>query len=93
VPLPDLRPGDERTALVQRLDQYRAIAVAGLADLDWDEASTRLLPATDLTMAGIVRHLASALRDSVRPEPVLEDMWCSDVTGSRETSIGPGRDA
>jgi hypothetical protein len=60
VPLPDLRPGDERTALVQRLDLYRATAAAALVDLEWEEASTRLLPATDLTIAGIVRHLAWA---------------------------------
>jgi hypothetical protein len=55
---PDLQPEDERTALVQRLDQYRAIAAAALRDLEWEEASTRLLPATDLTIAGIVKHLA-----------------------------------
>jgi Protein of unknown function (DUF664) len=57
---PDLQPGDERTALVQRLDQYRAIATASLIGLQWEEASTRLLPATDLTIAGIVKHLAWA---------------------------------
>ena len=57
---PDLQPADERTALVQRLDQYRAIVTAGIADLDWEEASTRLLRATDLTIAGIVKHLAWA---------------------------------
>jgi len=55
---PDLQPQDERTALGQRLDQYRAIATATLVDLEWEEASARLLPATDLTIAGIVRHLA-----------------------------------
>jgi hypothetical protein len=60
VPLPDLQPGDERTALVQRLDHYRAIAAAALVDLPWEEASTRLLAATDLTIAGIVKHLAWA---------------------------------
>jgi Protein of unknown function (DUF664) len=60
LPHPDLQPGDERTALVQRLDQYRAIAAAALVDLEWEEASTRLLPATDLTIAGIVKHLAWA---------------------------------
>jgi hypothetical protein len=54
---PDLQPEDERTALVQRLDRYRAIATAALIDLHWEEASTRLLPATDLTIAGIVKHL------------------------------------
>ena len=56
----DLQPRDERTALVQRLDRYRAIAAASLADLDWNQASARLLPATDLTIAGIVKHLAWA---------------------------------
>ena len=57
---PDLQPEDERTALAQRLDQYRAIATAALVDLEWEQASTRLLPATDLTIAGIVKHLAWA---------------------------------
>jgi hypothetical protein len=57
---PDLQPQDERTALLQRLDQYRAIAAAALADVPWQHASARLLPATDLTIAGIVKHLAWA---------------------------------
>lgn len=57
---PDLRPGDERTALVQRLDQYRAIASGALADVPWERASARLLADTDMTIAGIVRHLAWA---------------------------------
>lgn len=42
------------------LDQYRAIAVAALADAPWDRVSTLLLPATDMTIAGIVKHLAWA---------------------------------
>jgi hypothetical protein len=45
---------------VQRLDQYRAIAAAALTDLEWEAASSRLLPATDLTIGGVVRHLAWA---------------------------------
>lgn len=57
---PDLQPADEQTALAQRLDQYRTILCASLADLTWEEASTPHLPATDLTIAGIVRHLAWA---------------------------------
>lgn len=57
---PDLRPDNERTALVQRLDHYRAIAVGALVDVPWPAASAQLLPATDLTIAGIVRHLAWA---------------------------------
>jgi len=55
---PDLQPPDELTALVQRLDQYRTIAATALADVPWEAASARLLPATDMTIAGIVKHLA-----------------------------------
>ena len=57
---PDLRPEDERSALQQRLDLCRAVVLASLADLDWQTATARLLPATDLSIAGIVRHLAWA---------------------------------
>jgi len=57
---PDLQPDDERIALVQFLDHHRVIAAAALVDLEWEAASTRLLPATDLTIAGIVKHLAWA---------------------------------
>lgn len=57
---PDLRPADERIALIQRLDQYRSVTAGSLAGLSWDLASARLLPATDLTIAGIVRHLSWA---------------------------------
>lgn len=62
---PEPRPADERVALTQRLDQYRAIARHSLLDLTWDEASSRPLPASQLTIAGIVKHLAWA-----------EDRWC-----------------
>lgn len=51
---------NERTALLQRLDQYRAIAAAALVDVFWQQASARLLPATDMTIEGIVKHLAWA---------------------------------
>lgn len=57
--VPELQPGDERSALVQRLDQYRSITAA-LVGLSWRHASARLLPATDMTIAGIVKHLAWA---------------------------------
>jgi hypothetical protein len=57
---PDLQPEDERMALVQRLDQYRAIAAAALDDVPWEKASAPVLPATDMTLAGIVKHLAWA---------------------------------
>ena len=63
--------------MTQRLDQYRAIAAAALVDVPWERASRRLLPATDMTIAGIVRHLAwvedrwfqGRLLGSAMPEP------------------------
>lgn len=74
---PELRPHDERSALVQRLDQYRQIIRSQLADLDDERAWTRPLGATDLTVGGIVKHLAWAedhwfqgkLRGVDLPEP------------------------
>ena len=53
---PDLQPDNERSALSQRLDQYRALAVDAVVDLSWTRASARLLPATDLTIEGVVKH-------------------------------------
>ncbi len=47
-------------ALTQRLDHYRTIIRAALDGLEWADASRRLLPSTDLTIAGIVKHLAWA---------------------------------
>jgi Protein of unknown function (DUF664) len=57
---PELRPADERTAVEQFLDQYRHIVTSKLADLDRAQASARALDATDLTVGGIVKHLAWA---------------------------------
>ncbi len=57
---PDLQPENERPALVERLNQYRAIAATALVGVPWRQASARLLPATDMTIAGIVKHLAWA---------------------------------
>ena len=57
---PELRPADERTALEQFLDQYRHIVSSKLADRDQAQASARALDATDLTVGGIVKHLAWA---------------------------------
>src|SRR5947208_15241870 len=56
----ELQPDNERSALLQRLDQYRAVAAAALVDVPWKQASARLLPATDMTIAGIIKHLAWA---------------------------------
>jgi len=81
---PDLRPPDERTALEQRLDYYRRAVVHRIEDLDDTQASRRGLDATDLTMGGIVKHLAwgedhwfqARLLGVAMPEP-----WASDLPG------------
>jgi hypothetical protein len=57
---PDLQPADERSGLEQRLDHYRTIVAAALAGTAWELATAHLLPATDMTIGGIVRHLAWA---------------------------------
>jgi uncharacterized damage-inducible protein DinB len=62
-PYPDMQPG-ERTALEQFLDSQRRGVIRSLTGLTEDEASWRVLPATDLTIKGIVKHLAKA-----------EDLW------------------
>lgn len=62
-PYPDLQ-GDERTTLTQNLDHWREGVLVRLEDLTFDEASQRPLDATNLTVAGIVRHLA-----------FVEDRW------------------
>jgi hypothetical protein len=61
---PDLAPADERTALEQRLDEQRELVLEKVDGLDDDQVHARILPATDLTMAGIVKHLAR-----------VEDRW------------------
>lgn len=74
---PELQPADERTAVEQRLDHYRSVVVAKVADLTDSEAARQVLPATRLTAGGIVKHLAWAedrwfqgrLRGVAMPEP------------------------
>lgn len=53
-----MRPADERTGLEQFLNIYRAEVLAAIATLTDEEASTRFLAATAMTVGGIVKHLA-----------------------------------
>ena len=63
-PYPEFH-ADERTTLTQFLDHWRERMVVKLVDLTWEEASRAPLePATALTVAGVVRHLA-----------YVEDRW------------------
>ena len=60
---PDLQ-ADERTTLEQFLDQQREIVLEKVDGLTDEQVHARILPATDLTMATIVKHLAQ-----------VEDRW------------------
>jgi len=87
---PDLRPPTERVALEQRLDQYRSIVVRLAVGLDWAQASSQPLPASDLSVAGIIRHLAWAedrwfqgrLLGVAMPEP-----WNVDGADDQDASM------
>ncbi|MEJ1105925.1 MULTISPECIES: DinB family protein [unclassified Kribbella] len=56
----------ERSMLEQFLDFHRAGVVRTLDGVTDEEAADRVLPATDLTVGGIVKHLAA-----------MEDLWFS----------------
>jgi uncharacterized damage-inducible protein DinB len=56
----------ERRSLEQFLDFHRAEVLRTLDEVTDAEAAARLLPATELTVGGIVKHLAA-----------VEDLWFS----------------
>ena len=56
----------ERATLEQFLDFHRAGVVRALEGVTDGEAAKRVLPATELTVGGIVKHLAA-----------MEDLWFS----------------
>jgi hypothetical protein len=55
---------DERTTLSAFLDAYRADVLGRLDRVTSEQAGARLLPGTEMTIAGIVKHLAQ-----------MEDLW------------------
>jgi hypothetical protein len=64
-PIPRPRPpeaGAERETLIGLLDFLRATAVNKVAGLNDDEASTRTVPPSSLTPAGVVKHLTGVER-------------------------------
>jgi uncharacterized damage-inducible protein DinB len=62
---PEVAAG-ERAMLAQFLDFHRAAVVEVLDGVTDVEAAARVLPATELTVGGIVKHLAA-----------MEDLWFS----------------
>ena len=53
---------EERATLVQRLDFLRASAVRKAVGLTDEQASDRPVPASDLTIAGVIKHLSCTER-------------------------------
>ena len=97
---PGLQPTDERTALDERLEQYRTIVVELVSGLDDDAAAEQPLPATALTAGGIVKHLAATedhwfqarllgltLPEPWRSAPLAEDPdWAFTSAGHDQVS-------
>lgn len=81
---------DERTTLEQFLEYQRQSVAAQLSDLTDEQARARVLPGTDMTPGGILRHLAWAedrwfqerLLGRSIPEP-----WASNGTTDADSSF------
>jgi hypothetical protein len=96
---PDLAAG-ERTSLEQFLDHQRRLVLTALDGVGDEDAGAVLLPATGMTIGGIVKHLArmedlwfqEKLRGVPMPEPWvsapfdLDPDW--DFHSGREDSVG-----
>jgi uncharacterized damage-inducible protein DinB len=76
---------DERSTLEQCLDAYRKDVLGRLDRVTDAQAAARLLPATDMTIGGIVKHLAQ-----------MEDLWFTHKLLGRDFpepwASGPGED-
>lgn len=53
-----LQPASERSAIEERLTFCRRAAIARIEDLDDAAAATQPLPRTDLSVGGVIKHLA-----------------------------------
>jgi hypothetical protein len=65
--------GDERTTLLSFLDYYRAVLARKLEGVSEEEARRPACPPSDLTLLGIVRHMADVERSWFRRSLVGED--------------------
>lgn len=88
LPVSDEHPqlhADERSTLEQQLDAYRKDVLSRLDRVTDAQAAARLLPATDMTIGGIVKHLAQ-----------MEDLWFTHKLLGRDFpepwASGPGED-
>jgi uncharacterized damage-inducible protein DinB len=96
---PDLR-ADERTTLEQFLDQQREIVLEKVEGLDDDQVHARILPATELTMAGVVKHLANVedgwvqgrLLGTELPEPWASAPFDEDVDWEFHSAVDDSLD-
>jgi hypothetical protein len=64
---------DERTTLSEFLEEHRGHALAALDGVADGDAAARLLPHTEMTIGGIVKHLAH-----------MEDLWFTHKFAGRD---------
>jgi hypothetical protein len=80
----------ERATLEQFLDYQRQVVTAQLGDLTDEQARSRVLPDTDMTAAGILRHLSWAedrwFQNRLLGVP-LPAHWASSNTTDADTSF------
>jgi hypothetical protein len=87
-PLPS---ADERTTLEQFLDYYRGTIETKIDGLD-DEQARIEIPPSDMTLIGLVRHLAEVERNWFRRRFIGEDappMFYSDDDPDGDFHVGP----
>lgn len=93
-PLPDQPPllADERTTLTQFLGYYRTVFARKAAGLTDEAARTPACPPSDLTVMGLVRHMADVERGWFR-RGVIDDavppIYYSDDDPEGDIRVGP----
>jgi uncharacterized damage-inducible protein DinB len=71
----EVAAGDERSTLVEYLRRYRLTLEMKCADLDAEQLARRSIPPSDLSLLGLVRHLADCERYWFRRVLAGEDVW------------------
>lgn len=91
------RTAGERETLTQMLDWYRATVAGKLDGLTDDQARSAAVPPSDLSLLGLVRHLAEVERSWFRVRFAgleLPSLYCDDASpaGDPDGDLHPGPD-
>jgi uncharacterized damage-inducible protein DinB len=87
------QPTDERSVLLDYLGHYRRTLEAKCADLDAEQLARRSVPPSNLSLLGLVRHLADAERGWFRQtmsgeEAPLHFRTPDDVDAAFNAAVG-----